>query len=143
MKEIHKWGLKKIASAIALLSVAYVLSGCATTRSIMPTTTCEQPEGYEYICYSNEECTQYIKGYTGVLLERLISGMYDEEDGKQKTTVYINLFYDHLNVYLIGTLSAEVIEYKGIYLILDAGMYDMDCKLLKKVEQRGYIQRGK
>lgn len=128
---------------LVVLISALLFIGCSTTQVIPEETgvsdACMNPEGYEYICYNDKECNQYVKGYAGILYERLRSGMYDKEDGKQKTTVPINLFYDHLGMSMIGTLSAEIKD-KGVWLVMDAVMYDIECNVLYDAKRESYVR---
>jgi hypothetical protein len=68
-----------------------------------PAAVCENPEGYEYICYNGGECRQYLSGYAAIMKERFMA----QEDGwfiidGDVQRVDINLFYDHEGIYIIG-----------------------------------------
>lgn len=129
--------MKRLVTLISAL----LIIGCSATQ-VKPTATvsmdCMHPAGYEYICYDNDECNDYIRGYAGIIYERFRSKMYDKEDGKEKTTVAINLFYDHLGMSMIGTLSGEI-QGNRILLTLDVVMYDIECKVLHKQKRSEYV----
>jgi hypothetical protein len=95
-----------VISAILMIgcSAKMVKTAPAPTE---PDFSCEFPNSYEYICYSSNECGQYMGGYSSVIYERFRSGMYDKVDGKEKTIVYVNLFYDHEGYSIIGKMVAE------------------------------------
>ena len=124
---------------VVLISALLVIGCSATQVRSEPADECMNAKGWEYVCYNDEECNQYVRGYSGILYERFASGMYDKEDGKDKTTVHINLFYDHLGMSMIGTLSAERRDNK-VWLVLDAVMYDIMCNVLHENKKESYVR---
>ena len=95
-----------IVSILLLLSLLF---GCATPRIAHGGTDtdlnslCENAPGYEYVCYSDEECHAYLEGYSQVIKERYMAqnrGWFLDTGLRQK--VDVNLFYDHKGIYIIG-----------------------------------------
>ncbi len=125
--------MKKIKTFLLGILLVTVLS-CATIQF-----NCKVPEGIEYTCYSDEECSEYIKGYSSIVTQRFHMqdqhGWYPEE---KVQTVYINLWADHLNMQLLGKIEAERREDKRIYVRVWTESYDIECNLLDKGYDEGY-----
>lgn len=90
-----------------ILAGVFFLASCMSYHA--PVTTkpdnslCENPRGWEYVCYDTSECREYLNGYAAVFKERYQAqgdGWFTEDGDKQR--VDINLFYDHEGIYIIG-----------------------------------------
>jgi hypothetical protein len=87
-----------------LVVVVFLMVSCLGYEAPAAEITCDNPVGYEYICYNSAECLDYLAGYGGVLRERFLS----QKDGwftkgnKDVQTVHINLFFDHQGFSVIG-----------------------------------------
>lgn len=129
-RKYRKRKRKKIKNYLLYLLTVIIL-GCAT----VPQFNCNIPEGIEYICYSDSECTEYIKGYSAVLSHRFKSGWYQKEEVQ---IIHINLFADHTGVQLLGKIEAEQHEDGRIYVKVWTETYDLECNLLEKSYDEGY-----
>ncbi len=96
---------------------------------------CQQPEGIEYTCYSDEECFEYFKGYSAIVKHRFhIPQWYPEKT----QTIHINVFADHLSVYLIGKITATRQSDNRIFQVVQTETYDLECNLLEEGYKEGY-----
>jgi len=146
MKELHKWGLKKIAYAIALLGVVYLCNGCATTSipQVVKSTpkaseilNCERPEGYEYICYNDKECGEYFAAYSAVITERYEGqkyGFYTDTGDHQ--VVHMNLFLDHKQYSIIGRFDCQKEKDGRIYV----KVWTITCDIMGNVINEGFTE---
>jgi hypothetical protein len=93
---------------------------------------CDIPEGINYECYSDEECSEYFKGYSAIVKDRFQS--YPETT----QTIYINVWADHLQVSLLGKIEATKQPDDRIYQKVWTETYDIECNLLEKGYKEGY-----
>lgn len=129
--------MKKKIRVFLLVTLMLLLS-CATGTQF----SCELPEGKEYSCYSDKEYSAYINGYYSSIAERFKDrdrwGWYPEKIQVK----YINLWVDHKNFTLLGRIEAERKEDGRIYIKVWTEAYDMECKLLDKGYDEGYMDEG-
>lgn len=116
---------------IKLFLICLALLGCATTTQF----NCNLPEGKEYTCYTDKECSEYMKGYSSVVTHRMVDpdGWYPEKI----QVVHINLWVDHKNFQILGKIVAERREGKD-YIKVWTETYDIECNLLDKGYDEGY-----
>ncbi len=96
---------------------------------------CEAPEGIEYTCYSDEECTEFFKGYSAIIKHRFHNPKWYAHDTQ---TVHINIFADHLSMYLIGKITAIRLPNKKIHQKVQTETYDLECNLIEEGQLEGY-----
>jgi len=74
---------------------------------------CLAPEGTEYVCYSDEECIEYLKGYSAVFSMKVAKpgDCYGLGQGETHPVVHMNLYYDHKGLTLIGRIEGEKREH--------------------------------
>ncbi len=120
---------------IILFFLVLLLSSCIPKPTQQQQFNCENPEGIEYICYSDKECLEYFRGYSAVVEHRFhIPQWYPEKT----QTVHINIFVDHLSVYLIGKITATRQSDNRIYQVVQTETYDLECNLLEEGYKEGY-----
>lgn len=126
------------SKVLVILTFLLILASCATIQAQRPSdvVSCAEPEGYEYVCRSDSECMDYMKGYGGVVRNRFRaqehSGWYPD------VTVHvvpIHLFVDHRSIYFIGRIEAEKIDgkiYQKVWMML--------CDLEENVLEESYTE---
>ena len=132
---------KNLFAAVVLVLITLLL-GCASTQVQVVTTSaetefdCKDPTGREYYCYSDEECIEYVKGYAGVLKHRIfMQKKYEWYKGVKTHTTHINLWMDHKNMLMLGTLSLTPVGKEKTFE-MSTEMYDMDCNLIHKAHKK-------
>ena len=121
---------------LLLVVISALLVSCAS----LPFTTtrpephdllsCEQPEGYEYVCYDRSECENYMEGYWYVVYERFNSqqnGWFLDNGPVQ--IVYMNLFIDEYGYTMLGRIDAEMNEDRTVHV----KMWTMACDLENQI----------
>lgn len=145
--------LRKLACALAL--VLSLTVGCATAV-VAPAPgievasqdnqqfDCKQPKGTEYVCYSEEECNEYFRGYGSVIVERIYTQRYHDWYPESPVhIVHINVFDDSSNMYYIGMIWAKRAGDEKIHMKMWLNIYDMDCNLLHKGFREGQLTQKK
>ncbi|MHC4422229.1 MAG: hypothetical protein ACYS1E_16750 [Planctomycetota bacterium] len=100
--------------------------------TIPDNTLCQNPPGWEYVCYSTEECRQYLNGYAAMMKGRYVDqkdGWFIEDGDRQK--VDINLFYDHEGIYIIGYIIGTR-EGDRVWLQVTTWTCDIELNLVEK-----------
>jgi hypothetical protein len=100
--------LISVVSAIVLLGSTAVLADTSKTFDDGVTLTCKDTNAYEYVCYSDAECQEFLSGYAAVVKERFMAqrhGWFKQESPIQ--VIHVNLFAEHTGLYLIGRMEAE------------------------------------
>jgi hypothetical protein len=97
-----------------------------------PADVCQNPIGYEYICYNSAECRQYLSGYAAIMKERFMA----QEDGwfivdGDTQRVDINLFYDHEGIYIIGYMVGTR-HGKRVWIDVTTWACDVELNLIEK-----------
>lgn len=144
MTDLRKWGLKKLALAAGLLGLVYLLSSCASipVKSVPKASeilSCDNPEGYEYICYSDKECTEYFKAYSAVITERYEGqkyGFYTDTGDYQ--VVHMNLFLDHKSYSMIGRYECQRQKDGRIFIKVWTITCDLEGNLINEGYKEGY-----
>ncbi len=136
---------KTLILLLMLILTALYLTACVSTQGLQRTDQitsvetefdCKQPEGREYICYSDEECIEYVKGYVGVLKHRIfMQKKYEWYKGVKTHTTHINLWMDHKNTLMVGIMSLTPVGKEKTFEI-STEMYDMDCNLIHKAHKK-------
>lgn len=118
--------------------------GSALTLSDEPSFDCESPDGMEYVCYSDEECDNYFRGYGAVVVERIYMQRYHGwYPGIDTHVVNINVFSDHNSWTCVGKIEAKPVGENEIYMEMWLNTYDMDCNLLHKGYRAGQLTQKK
>ena len=116
---------------------ALLLLGCASLPNLNTRPeahnllSCEHPEGYEYVCYNEAECQNYMEGYWGVVYERFNAqknGFFLDQGPVQ--TVYINLFIDYHSYTMLGRIDAEMNEDRTVHAKLWTMACDMENNII-------------
>lgn len=97
-----------------------------------PPAICQNPIGYEYVCYNSAECRRYLSGYAAVMKERFMA----QEDGwfiidGDTQRVNINLFYDHEGIYIIGYMVGKR-HGKRVWIDVTTWACDVELNLVEK-----------
>ena len=105
-------------------------------------TNCLLPEGREYVCYSDKECNEYLKGYNAVMTMRYSQPgeFFGLGQGEEHPVVWINLYWDHLNMLMLGKMEAEKRDGKW-YIKQWIAIYDSDCQLLHEDYAEGFKKK--
>jgi len=142
--------VKKWTVALVTLWSVYVLSACAVSTVVTAKTgppkaseilSCESPEGYEYICYSDEECAEYFAAYSAVITERYEGqkhGFYTDTGDYQ--VVHMNLFVDHKSYSIIGRFECQKQKDGRIYVKVWTIICDIEQNLINEGYSEGYRQ---
>ena len=105
-----------------------------------PQFNCEFPEGKEYICYSDNECSAYMNAYYAAINERFKDrdkwGWWSEKIQVK----YMNLWADHKNLQLLGRIEAERKKGKKIYVKIWTEVYNLECDLLNHGYSEGFMK---
>lgn len=115
----------------------FTFVGCAHAEYKRPSSflSCTQPEGYEYVCYNEKQCLDYLKAYGGMVRYKF----EEQKNGWWKDykvmKVYINLFLDHINTYMIGLIEGEKRDGK-----IWQKMWLMTCDLEYNIMQESYSE---
>jgi len=123
-----------------LVVVAFLLTSCMSYQAPVvpeivpdrPSKVCENPIGWEYVCYNTDECRQYLSGYAAIMKERFIA----QEDGwfiidGDTQRVDINLFYDHEGIYIIGYMIGKRVGDR-VWIDVTTWACDVELKLIEK-----------
>jgi hypothetical protein len=109
-----------------------------------PISNCKEPLGTEYVCYSEEECNEYFRGYGAVVVERIhmqrYHGWYPDVDTH---IVRINVFSEDTGWYWIGKIEARRAGDEKIHMKMWLDTYDMDCNLLHSGFREGQLTQRK
>lgn len=100
--------LTVVISALILFGSSIVLAEQSKTFDDGVTLSCTDTNVYEYVCYSDKECKEYMTGYAAILKQRYVaqeSGWFIKEGKNQ--LIHVNLFAEHTGLYLIGRMEAE------------------------------------
>lgn len=138
----------------SILGLALILSGCAivvptgettqSTQVISLAVDCKNPPGQEYICYNEENCDDYFRGYGAVIVERIFMQRYHGWYPGIKTHVIpINVFADHSNTYYLGKFEVTQAGENKIHMKMWLNIYDMDCSLLHEGFREGQLTQKK
>ncbi|MHA1949363.1 MAG: hypothetical protein ACW99G_05145 [Candidatus Thorarchaeota archaeon] len=117
-----------------------ILTGVAQAEIPRPSEVadCANPEGYEYVCYDEDECLEYMKGYGGIVSNRFYmqknKGWYP---GVKVMTVPINLFNDAEGLYFIGKIAAELVGGK-IYMKMWLNICDLEFNVVHEAYTEGF-----
>lgn len=139
MTPLHKWGAKKVIGALSLLGIVYLLSGCAslaTRPEPHEILSCSTPEGYEYYCYNDAQCREYLKGYAAVVRERFYAQKHGffVQDNDPVQVVHINLFFNHLSFSVVGRIEAELNPNQTVHI----KVWTIACDLEQNIVEEGY-----
>jgi len=128
--------LRKLVLMSVLAATALLLA-CASTQvqvetvSVKPKIDCNQPLGREYVCYSEEECGKYFRGYGAVAAHRIHMQKYhDWYKGVVVHVIHINVFDDKNSWYWLGRIEAVPYGEDKIYMKMWLDTYDIDCNKL-------------
>jgi len=132
---------------LLILVISAIIVGCGScevkkdqkiTEPIREPLTCDSNEGYEYYCYSDAECMEYVRGYSAIVKQRFIAqqdGWFIESGPVQ--VIHVNLFFDHLSMKLIGRMEAE--EKNGrVFLKYWGIICDIELNELTSFYKEGY-----
>jgi len=98
----------------------------------------------EYVCYSDEECGKYFRGFGAVVVERIHMQRYHGwYPGVKTHIVNINVFQDHTGWYFLGRIEAERAGDEKIQMKMLLNIYDMDCNLLHEGSRQGQLTQIK
>ena len=138
---------------LVVLGLALLLSGCAMTvvpvnqdvQTLLDELDCNNPQGREYYCYSEEECGQFFAGYGAVVIDRIYhqryKGWYPNVDIH---VVHVNVVAEYdTGWYYIGRIEAKRAGDEKIWMKFILNIYDMDCNLLHSGEREGYLNQAK
>ena len=127
--------MKKLVSLLAALFIL----GCVTIPKPSEILNCEQPKGKRYVCYSNEECAEYMAGYSAVLGMKAAKpeDSYGWGQSEDRPIVYWNLFAAHSGLLMLGKMEGEKLDGK-LYIRFWLAVYDSDCNLLKEDYSEGF-----
>lgn len=136
---------------LLMVLMAFAMLGCATPTTPGPADTpprpaailsCEKPEGEEYVCYSNEECLEYMKGYSAVFQMRTAEPgkFYGLGQNESNPVIHINLFYDHRQWTLIGRIEGEKIEHPTGGMRWYQKVWTIMCNEEGKIIEEGYSE---
>ena len=142
--------LRKLV-ALASLVFLLVVCGCVTVNTpdtLISTNqtefNCKEPSGREYVCYSDEECGKYFRGFGAVVVERIHMQRYHGWYPNVKTHIVdINVFQDHTGWYFLGRIEAERAGDEKIQMKMLLNIYDMDCNLLHEGSRQGQLTQKK
>jgi hypothetical protein len=96
-----------------------------------PADVCQNPIGYEYICYSGDECREYLSGYAAMMKERFVAqdeGWFIVDGDTQR--IDINLFYDHEGIYIIGYMVGTRHD-KRVWIDVTTWACDIELNLVE------------
>ena len=96
---------------------------------------CNDRQGYEYVCYSPDECKEYLGGYSAVLSEKI----YTEKD--PHPIVWMNLYYEHTGLLLLGKIEGEIRNGKWYLKMWQAIYNDQTCTLIHEQYHEGYREK--
>ena len=128
---------------IKLVLLAIILSGLfvmyfAFTAAAAPRASeivdCNNPQGYEYICYNDAECSEYLSGYSAVFTMKV------EQHHEKHPVIWMNLYYDHKDLYLYGKIEGELRNGKW-FMKMWTAIYDSECNLLKEDYNEGFRKK--
>lgn len=125
---------------LKVLMVSLFLFGCATLSQPPKTQfDCNFPEGREYTCYTDKECSEYFSGYNAVVLNRFDSQKYGWWKDVDVHVVYINLWADHKDFLFLGRLEAERVTDGRIWMRMWLEVYNLECELLHQSYREDFI----
>lgn len=139
---------------ILILLSTLMLMGCAAAVNApkeafipqvnpdKPEINCEQPQGREYVCYSEAECGEYFKSYGSMVAHRIhMQKEHGWYDGVETHIVHINVFDDKNRWYWIGRIEAKQHGEDRIYMKFWLNTYDEDCVMLHSGYRDGTIRQ--
>lgn len=122
---------------VVLIWVLFAMLATSYAAELKPSEIldCKHPQGYEYICYSDDECKEYLSGYSGVLSEKI----YTEKD--PHPIVWMNLYYEHTGLLLLGKIEGEIRNGKWYLKMWQAIYNDQTCTLIHEQYHEGYREK--
>lgn len=131
---------------LGMILLSLLLFGCATEQADMKVTEtiprpanildCEKPEGRRYVCNSDEECKEYLSGYSAVLTMKYSDpeDFYGLGESQTHPVIHVNLYWKHTQMLMLARWEAEQVEHPegGMRWYVKTWMviYDDDCKIL-------------
>lgn len=143
---------------LILVLMAIVMLGCATPATSGPADTpprpsevvnCLEPEGRPYVCNSDEECIEYLDGYSALLTMKCSdpNEFYGLGEAQENPIIHINLYWKHKELLMLGKWDAKKRAHprggKAWYVQSWIAIYDNDCNLDHEEYSEGYRKTKK
>jgi hypothetical protein len=143
---------------LMMVLMAIIMLGCTALATSGPADTpprpseildCENPEGREYVCYSDNGCIDYLKGYSALLTMKYSEPheFHGLGEAQERPVVHINLYWDHKRLLMLGRWEAEKREHpsgdKAWYVQSWIAIYEDDCSLNHEEYSEGYRKVNK
>jgi hypothetical protein len=136
---------KLIGMAVMLLFII----GCAIHEPTPPRPanilSCENPQAEKkYVCFSDKECTEYLKGYSAVFQMRTSpkDEFYGLGQGEEHPVIHMYLHYAHKNMTIIGRIEGELRDYprggKRWYMMMWTIVCNGDGEILDETYSEGF-----
>jgi hypothetical protein len=117
-----------------LIFLLLILTACVAR----PQFNCEIPEGRSYDCYSDEQCKEFMSGYSCMISHRYeMQDKYGWFPGSHQE-IYVNLWCDHKDMLILGKIETDRKEDGRIYMKMWTEVYDLNCNLLDSGYKEGY-----
>lgn len=102
---------------IAITVLILFASGCATVAATPRPSeilSCKEPKAEKrYVCFSDEECLEYVRGYSAVFTMKTapLGGFYGLGEGNMHPVIHVHLHYAHDNMTMVGRIEGELREH--------------------------------
>lgn len=123
-----------------IIAISALSIGCASVQA-QPTKVevpCDSTEGYEYYCYSNGECQEFLLGYAAIVKKRFVDQQFGWflKNGPVQI-IHVNLFMDHISTKLVGRMEAELVDNR-IYLKYWGTFCDVELNVINSFYKEGF-----
>ena len=134
-------------SKIILIAILFLLIGCnqkevmheAKIPAPAEILSCTNPQGLEYICYSDAECKEMMSGYSAVFTMKTATPEESEGWGQSEEhpVIYMNLYNDRTELRLVGKITGEKRDGKW-YMHIWTIVCDFDDTILHESYSEGF-----